>query len=66
MKVTVLVDDDNKLSVGSWWATAPERVLAELRSQLAVAQCIWPELRRCAIVKTDGPTPSTALGGTEQ
>jgi hypothetical protein len=66
MKVTVLVDDENKLSVGSWWATAPERALAEFRSQLAIARCIWPELERYAIVETDCPTPPTAPGGTEQ
>lgn len=47
MRVEIsMTSDENKLMVNAWWATSPEFVIESIKSQLAAAQTIWPELKR--------------------
>lgn len=63
MKIEVDMDNQEKFTVGRWWATSPEFVLESLQQQLEAAAAIWPELAAYRFVWHAPRMRAGAMGG---
>jgi hypothetical protein len=67
MKIDMSMNkDEQKFTVGTWWATSPEFVLHALSSQLKAAAVIFPVLAEFTISAPASPEPTNPAPAEKQ